>query len=187
MDHELQIIQAYSKKIHTFQNEAHKILSVHESAQKSRVIMLHSSFEKVKTLSLKEEDLFNEALNCVENGFNRSAIVLSWVGFMHFILEKIESYGLQNVKIKKPKWEYRSIEELMEQQSEYSIIELLMDIGYCSKTEKKALHGLLNKRNECAHPSSHTPNINEALGYISELFERIDQIQRKSEKLKNNT
>ena len=102
---------------------------------------------------------------------------------MHFVLDRIDSYGIQNIRQKKPAWNYYSIEELTEKQSEYAIIELLMDIGYCSKTEKKALHGLLNKRNECAHPSSHVPDMNEALGYISELFKRIEQLQKRSDKI----
>jgi hypothetical protein len=180
MENQIEIIQSYSQKINNFRKDAHEILSIHESAKKSRVVMLHASFEKLKMLSIKEETLFKESLNCVENGFYRSAIVLSWVGFMHFVLEKIDVYGMQNVKLKKPSWNYSSIEELTEKQSEYAIIELLMEIGYCSKTEKKALHGLLNKRNECAHPSSHIPDINESLGYISELFKRIEQLQNNS-------
>jgi len=180
MVNQIEIIQLYSQKFKNFQQEAHKILSIHESAKKSRVIMLHASFEKLKMLSIKEEALFKEALNCIENGFNRSAIILSWVGFMHFVLDKIDAYGVQNVKMKKLSWNYNSIEELIEKQTEYAIIELLMEIRYCSKTEKKALHGLLNKRNECAHPSSHIPDMNESLGYISELFKRIEQIQLQS-------
>lgn len=41
----------------------------------------------------------------------------------------------------------------------------------------KALHGLLNRRNECAHPSEYFPDLNETLGYIGELFKRIKQLQ----------
>jgi len=161
-----------------FQKEANEILSLHESSKKSRVIILDDSFKKLKMLSLIEEGLFRESLKCVEYGFYRSAIILSWVGFMNFILNKIENrFGLQNLAIKKPSWNYKTIEELTDKQTEFYIIELLQEIGFCSKTQKKALHGLLNKRNECAHPSSHNPDINETLGYISEIFKRIEQIQ----------
>jgi hypothetical protein len=180
MNNKLDIITSYFQKMYNFQNDAHKILSIHESAKKSRVILLDKSFKKLEILSINEEILFKEALKCVENEFYRSAIVLSWVGFMNFILTKIENYGLQNVALKKPAWNYKTIEELTEKQTEFHIIELLLEIGLCSKTEKKALHGLLNKRNECAHPSSHAPDINESLGYISELFKRIEQIQKRS-------
>jgi hypothetical protein len=180
MDIPLDIILSFHQRMNKFQSEAHRILSIHESSKKSRVILLSESFKKLEMLSIKEEILFQEALKCIENEFNRSAIILSWVGFMHFLLDKIENYGLQNVAVKRPAWNYKTIEELTEKQAEFNIIELLPEIGFCSKTEKKALQGLLNKRNECAHPSSHTPDINESLGYISELFKRIEQIQSKT-------
>jgi len=166
--------------MNNFQSDAHRILSIHESSKKSRVILLHESFKKLEMLSIKEEILFQEALNCIENEFYRASIVLSWVGFMQFVLDKIENYGLQNVALKKPAWNYKTIEELTEKQAEFNIIELLFEIGFCSKTEKKALQGLLNKRNECAHPSSFIPDINESLGYISEVFKRIERIQSKT-------
>jgi hypothetical protein len=41
----------------------------------------------------------------------------------------------------------------------------------------KALHGLLNKRNECAHPSDFYPDMNGSLGYISELLSRVATLQ----------
>jgi hypothetical protein len=42
----------------------------------------------------------------------------------------------------------------------------------------KALHGLLNRRNECAHPSEYFPDLNQTLGYVSELFSRIEWLQK---------
>jgi hypothetical protein len=57
------------------------------------------------------------------------------------------------------------------------VIEAGKDAGAYSKTTMKALHGLLNRRNECAHPSEYFPDLNEALGYIGELFKRIKQLQ----------
>ena len=44
----------------------------------------------------------------------------------------------------------------------------------------KALHGLLNKRNECVHPSDYYPDVNETLGFISELFTRAETLQKRS-------
>jgi hypothetical protein len=36
--------------------------------------------------------------------------------------------------------------------------------------------GLLARRHECAHPSSYTPNLNQSLGYVSELLERAGKM-----------
>lgn len=59
---------------------------------------------------------------------------------------------------------------------DFQLIEAARKLGLCTKTFMKALHGLLNKRNECAHPSDFFPDLNEALGYLSEIFKRIETL-----------
>ena len=54
------------------------------------------------------------------------------------------------------------------------LVEVAADMKFLAKTEKKALHGLLNRCNECAHPEDFYSGLNEALGYLSELIKRID-------------
>ncbi len=44
----------------------------------------------------------------------------------------------------------------------------------------KALHGLLNKRNECAHPEDYYPSLNDTLGYLDEIFKRIGMLQSRT-------
>ena len=63
---------------------------------------------------------------------------------------------------------------------EHQIIESTEAIGLCEKSERKALLGLLNKRNECAHPSDFYPGLNESLGYFSELLKRIETLRKKT-------
>jgi hypothetical protein len=59
------------------------------------------------------------------------------------------------------------------------LIDASHDLGLTRKNEVKALQGLLNKRNECAHPSNYFPQLNDTLGYISELLQRIATLQPK--------
>lgn len=75
---------------------------------------------------------------------------------------------------------YKTIEELREDIPEYQLIEAAYEVKLLSKSEKKPILGLLSKRNECAHPSKFKPSLNESLGYISELLNRIDQLRDKS-------
>ena len=42
------------------------------------------------------------------------------------------------------------------------------------------IHGMLNKRNECAHPNDFFPDVNMTLGYISELLTRVATLQPKT-------
>ncbi len=74
--------------------------------------------------------------------------------------------------------QFKSIEDLRENVSEHTLIEIGRKLQLLGKTQSKALLGLLNKRNECAHPSTYYPGFNETLGYISEVFKRMEQLQK---------
>lgn len=161
-----------------FEKAAHTILGRHESSG-SRVVLLEETYGQLSGLSIKQDELFRQALRCVENQLYRASHVMAWAGFMDFLEEKISSDGFIQLRISRPNWKFNSVEDIRELHSEYSIIEATRDVGICSKSEMKALHGLLNKRNECAHPTDFFPGLNETLGYISELLKRIQVIQPK--------
>jgi len=168
------------KKTSEFKTDIHNLLSTHESAFKHRVKKLEDSYKKLKGLSIKQNELFEESLKCLENELYRSAIILAWISFMDFILDFLEHDKFIKLNSTMPKWSISTREQLIETQTDYNIIVCLYQMGACSKTEKKALHGLLNKRNECAHPTSHDPDFNESLGYVSEIFSRIKLFKRKN-------
>lgn len=170
------MVNLFIEKALTFQKEAHKILGVHEESL-SRVVQLRTTYERLSNLSLQQDDLFRQALRCCENKLFRAAHVMAWAGFMDFIEEKLASDNFKKIHVNYPKWNFSTIEALRENITEYQIIEATKKIGLCGKTLKNALHGLLNKRNECAHPSNYFPDLNETLGYISELIQRTKQLQ----------
>jgi hypothetical protein len=173
---ELKLLLAKTK---AFEKEAHAILATHE-ASTSRVIVLSESYEKLTKLSLKQDELFRQALRCVEHALYRAAHVLAWAGFMDFLEEKLASDGLVKLRAAYTAWNVSSIEELREAVVEFQLIEAAKKLGLCTKTEMKALHGMLNKRNECAHPSDFYPDMNGSLGYISELLLRVKTLQGKT-------
>ncbi len=166
------------KRAKVFEREAHKILSIHETS-KSRLIILENSYRKLATLSLRQDDLLKQALRCIENDLFRAAHVMAWAGFMDFLEGKISSDGFIKIKSARPNWKITTIDYFREEIPEYQIIEVSSDLKLCTKSEVKALKGLLNKRNECAHPSNYYPGLNESLGYISEIIQRIINIQPK--------
>lgn len=96
---------------------------------------------------------------------------------MDFLEEKLGSDGFARLRAARPNWGFATVEDLRELQTEYATIEASKEVGLCSKSEMKALHSLLNKRNECAHPSDCFPDLNETLGYVSELLNRIETIR----------
>lgn len=172
------IIDDVLKRIKLFEREAHNILGIHETS-KSRIVHIEQTYKRLSGLSLKQDGLFREALCCIENELYRAAHVLAWAGFVDFLENKIAEDGFKALRTVRPKWHFKTIEELREQYPEYQIIEATRDMGLYSKSETKALHGLLNKRNECAHPGDFFPGLNETLGFISELLKRIKKVKYK--------
>ena len=106
---------------------------------------------------------------------------MAWAAFMDFLERKLASDGLKKIRDVRPGWSrHQSIEELREEVTEHALIEAARDAGLIRKSEMKSLHGLLAKRNECAHPSGYRPGMNEAIGYVAELLSRIEQLQGRS-------
>lgn len=165
--------------VHAFEREAHRILAVHETAP-SRLVLLENTYKELTALSLRQDDLLRQGLRCVENELYRAAHVMAWAALMDFLEEKLASDGLVKLRFLRPAWKAPSVEELRENVNEYQLIDAARDLGLLGKTEAKALQGLLNKRNECAHPSDYFPGLNETLGYVSEVLNRIGQLQPKS-------
>lgn len=166
-------------RIRAFEREAHGILAVHEAAP-SRLVLLEDTYKKLGALALSQDDLLRQALRCIENELYRAAHVMAWAAFMDFLEEKLASDGLVRVRALRPAWKASSVEELRDNVIEYQLLEVARDLGLCGKTEAKALQGLLSKRNECAHPSAYFPSMNETLGYVTEVLNRISTLQPKT-------
>lgn len=169
----------YLQRVRRFEAEAHEILGAHEEAP-SRVFILDKTYQDLDDLSLDQDELFRQALRCVEQQVYRAAHVMAWAGFMDFLQEKLAEDGLKKLGQQYPKWDTASLDRLREEVPEYQLIQAARKLGLCRKSQMKALHGLLNRRNECAHPSDYYPGYNEALGYISEILQRVEALRGKS-------
>ncbi len=174
----LEILKDLLAKAHAFEDEAHRILAKHE-ATVSRVITVEDTYRTLTGLSLHQGKLFREALKCVENQLFRAAHVMAWASFMDYLEDKMIAEYLTNVKATRSKWSISSKEDLREQATEHQLITVCREIKLFSKNEEKAFLGLLNTRNECAHPSGYFPTLNETLGFISQLLNRINTLQQK--------
>lgn len=173
-------LAAYRRRAIAFTDAAHRIFGRHEHAASSRVMDLQQSYDRLEKLTLAQDDLFRQALRCAEHELYRASHVMAWAGFMDFLEEQLAKDGLREVRSLRPTWKGDDIETMREYVSEYQLIEVTQPIGLCTKNQVKALLGLLNKRNECAHPSAYFPGLNETLGFIAELMQRVQQIQPKS-------
>lgn len=161
--------------ISKFKKQSTSILQKVETSS-SRIITIEESYKQLSNLSLKQDDLFRQAIRCVENGLYRAAHVMAWAAFIDFFHEKMAEDGFAKLKIERPNWNLNCTEDLREQ-SDYQLIDAAKVMKFITKTEQKALQGLLNRRNECAHPEDFFPGLNESLGYLSELIKRVKSFQ----------
>ena len=167
--------QLYSSVL-DFQKRENHILSKYESST-SRIITIDSSYKRLSKLSLRQEELFQEAFKCIELGVFRSAIVLAWASFIDFLGDKIGEDNFSKLNVKK-NWNISNTDDLREKASDSVIIESALEIKLINKNTAKSLRGLLAKRNECGHPSDYKPGLNDTLGYIDEILKRIELLQK---------
>ncbi len=100
------------------------MLATHETSG-SRVVILEESYDKLTKLTLKQDELFRQALRCVEHQLFRAAHVLAWAGFMDLLEEKLASDGLVKIRAAYPGWAANagSIEDLREAVVEFQLIQ----------------------------------------------------------------
>jgi hypothetical protein len=166
------------RRVVSLDSEAQRVLATHEAAP-ARTVTLEDSYNRLGKLSIAQDELFRETLRAVEVDLYRAAHVLAWAGFMDFLQKHLCADGLAALSAVRPKWKVTASEDLREH-ADYQVIEAGKEAGFYPKSVMKALHGLLNKRNESAHPSDYFPDFNETLGYVSELFQRIAYLQSKT-------
>jgi hypothetical protein len=165
-------------KVVVLNAEAQRILATHEAAP-ARTVTLEDSYRRLGTLSIGQDELFRESLRAVEVGLFRAAHVLAWAGFVDFLHNHLAVDGLKAMSAERVAWNLSTADDLREH-ADFQVIEAGKAAGFYPKSVMKALHGLLNKRNESAHPSEYFPDFNETLGYVSELFQRIAYLQKKT-------
>lgn len=165
-------------RIKSFLDEAHEILSVHETAP-SRTVFLDKTYEELQELSLKQDELLRQALRCIENNLYRASHILAWTAFIDLIDSILASDDFRKLKQARPKWNFSSLEELREEVPEYQIVEVCKELELVNRSEMRVLHGLLGKRNLCAHPSDFFPDYNQTLGYMADILKMIKNVQNR--------
>lgn len=176
-------IADWAKRVAHFQADAHAIFSKLESS-KSRNVTLDQSYKALAGLTLRQDEIFRQSLRCVESDLFRAAHVMAWAGFVDCLQYLTASDQFAQLNTARPKWAINSSDSLAEKFTEHALIEALNVMGVINKAESKAFFGMLSKRNECAHPGDYFPSFNETLGYISEIFSRLNKILRRNPELK---
>ena len=168
------MIEVILDRVQALRSRCRTILSMVETSP-DRMLTLEQSYRRIEGLSVKQHGLFQQAMRCLENGIYRAAYVMAWAAFVDFLHEKLAEDGLARLRETRPNWKLKVVEDIR-QQSDYQVIDAANKAGFLSSAERKALHRLLNARNECAHPEDFNPGLNESLGFISELISRVEML-----------
>jgi len=154
--------------------EAKAILATHEESSE-RIISLENSYARLDDLSLGQDELFRESLRAVQSGLFHAAHVLAWAGFVDFMHNFLATTHGASLAAAMSNWSIAAPEDLREH-SDFQVIEAGKTAKVYKANTMRALHGLLDRRNECAHPSDYFPDLNMTLGYVSELVDRIKRL-----------
>jgi hypothetical protein len=128
---------------------------------------------------VKQDGLLKQSLLCTEFSLFRAAHVLAWAALMDFLEQKLAEDNFVKLNKVRDKWKIQCVDDLRDSRSDYQIVDAVRSLELCTKTEEKALKGLLSRRNECAHLTDYEPELNQTLGYVSEILQRIQRLQKR--------
>lgn len=128
----------------------------------------------VKVKNIDEKDLLLEALQCIEIGSYRAAVIFVWVATMKNIYDRcvVKNKKKLNAAIKKyypNAKEVRNVDDFLFIKDKV-IIEASADLKMFDKVEKSTLLECLNLRNKCAHPSKNKPKPSSVTSFMEELL-----------------
>ena len=151
--------------------EAHAVL-IKYAADGSRVVQLSDLLKKLDKLPIDVKDYFSEAVGCLEHGYHRASIVMSWTGFYQVFSETLVLKHIDDIKGIRKKWAFKDVTELNETVSESQVIDVAKEVTFINKSLVRILQGHLSTRNQCAHPTLYRPRMNTCIGYVDEMITR---------------
>jgi hypothetical protein len=113
-----------------------------------------------KIANLDTRGFIEEAIQCIEHGLLRSAVVLTWVGAMAVIYDYVVSNKLPAVNLealsRNSKWKAAKTADDLTRIEEYEFLQILgaPTVSVLQKNVKQDLEGCLKLRNACGHPNS---------------------------------
>jgi len=100
-----------------------------------------------------------EAIECIENGYHRAAVIMSWVAAVHLLQDRIFHQHLSafNAEALKRDAKWRSAKNLdgISRMKESEFLDVAETVGLIGKNVKAELKTCLDRRNACGHPNSY--------------------------------
>lgn len=141
-----------------------------QEAKSLRVLL--SKIADQKTASFLEE-----AIACAESSHFRAAVVLSWVGAVSVLYNKIigshlATFNAECLK-RDSKWKIAKTPDDLARLKEFDLLQILEAISVIGKNTRQELEGCLKLRNACGHPSSLKVGPNKVAAHIETLAQNV--------------
>lgn len=125
---------------------------------------LLSTYSQLRTqigslASTESQAFLHEALGCLESGYHRAAIVMSWVAAAYVLQQQVVKHHLASFNAEAAKrdsrWTPAKSEDDLSKIKEADFLDILAKIGALQKNVKTELKNCLDRRNACGHPNSY--------------------------------
>ena len=123
----MRVVRTLQAKARAFESEAHHVLAGHETSS-SRSIELEETYRKLGGLSLTQDELFRQALRCLEERLYRAAHVMAWAGFIDLVTQTMIEDHRDQLRRARPEWKFSDVEDLRENYAEYQLLDAARDL-----------------------------------------------------------
>ncbi len=117
---------------------------------------VRSHLAGIKSANTKE--FLEEAIRCLESGLLRAATVLSWVGALNILYERVVATSLpqfnKEALRRDSKWKAAATVDDLARMKEHDFLQVLEAISIVGKSVKHELEACLKRRNGAGHPNS---------------------------------
>ncbi len=124
-------------------------------------------------------DFVDEAVQCFELTFYRSAVVMSWLAAVHVLRNEVHQKHLAafNAEAKRvnPKWKNATTTDDIGLMNEYDFLDRIVAISVIGKSLKDELRKCLKLRNSCGHPSELKISTNVVASHLEILLLNVFQ------------
>lgn len=152
----------------------HVRIASQAQSSRSRAASVEVTLRSIQALSTRQADLLKEAALAASYGLHRPAHVAGFAALVDALHQRVDRLGqLSAVATVRPKWKLGSTDDLQEY-SDFQVGDACKEAGVITRNHAKSFHGLLHRRNQCAHPTGYAPGLDETLGFLTEALNLID-------------
>lgn len=145
-----------------------------KQAKRTRPTMMR----EVANLSAISATEFMAAHLALHHRLFRAAHVSAWNGYVAQALICMASDDFRALRAIRPKWDELSIPDVAMRTAGRTLIDLLVELELIGVEQEFGLAELMQRRNDCAHPSGVNPTLEEAQFYLDEVGKAALQLAK---------